>query len=194
MFFAGILTWGVHAELEVGGWLLSALFAVSATVLCGGSALLLIGMLMRSSYRRLCWLSIPRNGDDLELDSPEDPSAESADLAEGLKLAFLGETKRQQLTIPREVVSAVQLCPWNFACGSEVTWAVQGLLVLACSADGTYYRLPILLTSDFVGAARLMQRLAATLHVPYLFCADAEGWKAEEIRARAPPLRIGGTR
>jgi hypothetical protein len=50
-----------------------------------------------------------------------------------------------------------------------------------------------LLTSDFVEAARLMQRLAETLKVPYLFCADGEGWKAEEIRSKSrPPLGAGG--
>ena len=46
-----------------------------------------------------------------------------------------------------------------------------------------YSRQPVLLTSDFVGAARLMQRLAMALDVPYLFCADAEVWKAENNRA-----------
>jgi hypothetical protein len=50
-----------------------------------------------------------------------------------------------------------------------------------------------LLTGDFVGAARLTQRLAQTLQVPYVFCADAVGWKTEETRAKnRPPLRAGG--
>jgi hypothetical protein len=53
-------------------------------------------------------------------------------------------------------------------------------------------RLPITLTSDSAGAARLMQRLAATLEVPYLFAADAAGWQAEEARAaKRPSLRVG---
>jgi hypothetical protein len=38
-----------------------------------------------------------------------------------------------------------------------------------------------------------MQRLAETLDVPYLFCADREGWEAEELRAtQRPPLKVGG--
>jgi hypothetical protein len=50
-----------------------------------------------------------------------------------------------------------------------------------------------LLTGDVVGAARLMQRLAQMLQVPYLFGADSTGWKEEEARAkRRPPLRAGG--
>lgn len=155
-------------------------------------------MVMRSGYRRLARLTIPRNGNELELDSSAEPNLEKADLRQGLEWIFLGETKRQRLTLPRELVGAVQLCPWKFVVassgGRQITWAVQGLLVLASSEEAVYHRLPILLTSDFGGAARLMQRLALTLNVPYLFCADAEGWQAEEIRAKTrPPLRAGGS-
>ena len=54
--------------------------------------------------------------------------------------------------------------------------------------------MPLLLTNDFAGAARLMERVAATLGVPYLFSANADGWKAELQRAKVrPPLRAGGT-
>lgn len=155
-------------------------------------------MLMRAGYRRLSTLTIPGNGNDLELDSPIEPNPERIDLAEGLKWVFLAETKRQRLMIPRELLRAVQLCPWKYYVrgGGEgtATWAVQGLLVLGCPEEGVYQRLPIVLTSDFVGAARLVRRLADILQVPYLFCADAEGWKVEEIRAKKrPPLRCGGT-
>jgi hypothetical protein len=192
--FAGVLSWIFHAQEKIGGWPLSILCATAATLVCGGSALLLIGMGMRSGYRVLCRLSIPSNGDDLELDSPEAPDPEKTDLSAGLKWVFLGEIKRQRLTIPRELVRAVQVCPWKYSTPGETTWAVQGVLVLECPAEGVYHRLPVLLTSDFVGAARLMQRLAASLDVPYLFCADAEGWKAEEVRAKSrQPLRIGGS-
>ncbi|MBS0202193.1 MAG: hypothetical protein JSS49_04775 [Planctomycetes bacterium] len=191
--FSGILSWIFHGRQIVRGWTLSILCGISATALCGGSACLLIGMIMRSGYRRLCCLSIPRNGGELELDSAEEPDPEEADLAAGLKWVILGKTQRQRLSIPRELVVAVQLCPWKFVAGSEIAWAVQGSLVLACSEEGGHVRQPLLLTSDFVGAARLMQRLGTTLHVPYLFCADADGWSAEEIRAKKRrPLRIGG--
>lgn len=198
VLFAGVLTWMIHRHHNLS-WPISALCGITATVVCGGTALLIIGMVMRSSYRRLSRLSIPRNGDALELDSPQELDPEDVDLAKGLKWIFFGENKRQQLTILRELVVAVQLCPWKFVFGNSgrktTTWAVQGLLVLAPADDEKdYHRLPILLTGDFVGAARIMQRLARTLQIPYLFCADAEGWKAEAIRAiKRPPLRVGGS-
>jgi hypothetical protein len=194
VIFSALLTWVFHNELRLTSWFLSTICGTTVTTICGGSVLLMIGMIMRSSYRRLSRLSIPRNGGDLELDAPEELKPEKTELSEGLKWLFLGETKRRRLTIPRDLVLAVQICPWRFVTNHDISWAVQGLLVLASPEEAVYHRLPILLTSDFVGAARLMQRLADALHVPYLFCADAEGWKAEKIRAKErPPLQIGGS-
>jgi hypothetical protein len=194
--FSALVAWVGHSQWNFG-WFLSAACGTMITLVCGGSTFILIGMILRSGYRRLSRLSIPRNGDSLELDAPEEPRTENADLIEGLKWLFQGDAKRQRLAIPRELVKAVQLCPWKFVVtggGREITWAVQGLLVLASPSEETYCRLPLMLTSDFVGAARLMGRLAFTLNVPYLFCADAEGWKAEEMRARErSPLRHGGS-
>ena len=198
VIFAGILSWFAHDQCNLG-WIVAILFAAAVTLITGGSTFCLIGMLMRAGYRRLCSLVIPRNGGDVELDLPEEAGLAEADLATGLKWAFQGETRRRRLTIPCNLVEAVQLCPWKFAAASDITWsditwAVQGLLVLASPTEGKHERLPILLTSDFVGAARLMQGLARTLRVPFLFSADAEGWKAEETRAKKrPPLRVGGT-
>ncbi len=194
VLFAGLASWAFHSQLHLAGWPVSALCGTVVTAVCGGSVFLLLGMLMRSGYRRLSRLSVPRNGDGIELDSPEELDVEKADLPAGLKWLFLGETKRLQLKIPRKSIAAVQLCPWKYKLESEICWAVEGLLVLASSEGAAYHRHPILLTGDFVGAARLMRSLAQTLHVPYLFCADAEGWKAEEIRARErPALRTGGS-
>jgi hypothetical protein len=198
VLFSGLLAWVFQSQLKIGGWAVSAVCGIALTAISGGTAVLLIGLMMRAGYRRLSWLTIPRDGSDLELDSPEEPNPEKADWAEGLKWVFLGETKRHRLSIPRELVVAVQLCPWKYVVagsgGRQITWAVQGLLVLTSPKEGVCHRLPLLLTSDFVRASRLMQRLADTLHVPYLFCADAEGWKAEAIRAKnRPPLRIGGS-
>ncbi len=197
VLFAGILSWIFHRDGIFKGWPLSVFFGTAATVVSGGSALLLMGMLTRASYRRLCRLSIPHNGGDLELDSPQEPEVERADLNVALKWFFVGETERQRLTIPRELVAAVQLCPWKYKIGKSggesTTWAVQGLLVLASPEGEAYHRLPLLLTSDFPGAARLMQQLAMTLGVPYLFGADATGWRAEAARAKKrPALRAGG--
>jgi hypothetical protein len=196
VFFVAITTWSLHNLPQVGGWVAAAFWATCLTAICGGLVFLVIALVLRAGYRRLSWLTIPRNGSDLELDSPEEPNPEKVDLGEGLKWVFLGESKRQRLSIPRELVVAVQLCPWKYVVSSgeqRTTWAVQGLLVLASSKEAVNHRLPILLTSDFVGAARLMQRLAYALHVPYLFCADADGWRAEVMRAEGrPALRVGG--
>jgi hypothetical protein len=197
VLFAGLGAWAFHSQLNGASWLVSAVLGAVVTAVCGGTAFAAIYFLQRASYRELSRLSIPRNGDDIELDSPEEPDWKKANLAEAVGWMFLGGTKRHRSTIPRELAVAVQLCPWKFALagprGRDITRAVQGLLVLASPQEATHHRVPLLLTCDFVGAARLMQRLANILNVPYLFCADAEGWKAEEIRAKKrPPLQVGG--
>jgi len=193
MLFSGLLTWVLHSQLNMANWLLAAVCGIFATAACGGTAFFLIGMINRSGYRQLSTLTIPRNGNDLDLESANAPQLEEADLGEGLKWLSIEATKRHHLTIPRRFIVAVQLCPWRIATATEIAWAVQGLLVLTPLNNAAYHRLPILLTGDFVGAAKLMQGLAQTLHVPYLFCADAAGWKAEAIRAKdRPPLRTGG--
>jgi hypothetical protein len=189
---SGVLIWVLHSQPELG-WVAAAVLGAGITAITGGSTFLLIGMMMRAGHRRLARLAIPRNGNDLELDSPEEVNPEQGD---ALKWIFLGDTKRRRLSISRESVVGVQLCPWKYVLGtpSRLTgWAVQGLLVLAPSQEGLYHRLPILLTGDLVSAARLMRRLADTLNVPYLFCADAEGWRVEATHAKSrSPLRVGG--
>lgn len=193
VLFSGILSWVFHREGIFTGWPLCVLFGTAASAITGGSALLLNFMLTRASHRRLCRLTISKKRGDLELDTPREPNLESAELNAGLKWLFVGETERQQLTIPLELVAAVQLCPWKHKIGSGTTWAVQGLLVLASPEWDAYQRIPLLLTSDFVDAARLMQRLAEIFNVPYLFSGDASGWHAEEARAKKRrPLQVGG--
>lgn len=195
--FSGVMSWIIQHEVNALGWPASIACGISITLLCGGSALLLIGLFLRASYRRLCWLNIPKNGNDLELDAPEEVDLGETDLAAAVKWLSIREINRHRLTIPRRLIRAVQLCPWKFtlgnSAGKSTTWAVQGSLVLKSPAEDTCCRIPLLLTSDFAGAAGLMQRLAATLDVPYLFYADAAGWQAEETAARQrPPMRIGG--
>jgi hypothetical protein len=194
--FAGIMAWVFHRDRVAGGWGAAVAGGIAITLVSGGVAYFLIGMLMRAGYRRLCHLNIPQNG-DLKLDAPRLPEGAGADLAAGLNWILLGGTERQQLTIPREVIAAVQLCPWEFVAGrhgATNVLAAQGLLVVANPAEpGVYHRLPILLTGDLSGAARLMQQLAEVLQVPYLFHADEQGWNAEHLRAKdRPPLTIGG--
>ena len=198
--FSAMISWFIHHDANALGWPVSIACGISITLFCVSPIFLLIGMLIgtlqRAGYRRLCWLNIPQSGDSLELDAPEEIDPRQVDLAAAFKPTSLGEPKRRQLTIPRGSIRAVQLCPWEFALGTsggkETARAVQGLLVLQTSAEGTYCRLPLLLPSDFAGAAGLMQRLAATLGVPYLFHADAAGWQAELAAAkRRPPLRSG---
>lgn len=195
--FAALLSWVLHERMDVGDWHSAILLAVVATLLTGGSALAGIGTLMRAAHRSLGSLSIPRHGADLELQLPAPTHPDQVDLIAGLGRAFVGESNWRHLTIPREQVVAVQLCPWRYALKSNNrtthTWAVQGVLVIEGSGDERYERLPMVLTSDHGAAARLMQRLAATLEVPYLFYADAEGWQAERRAAKTrPPIRSGG--
>ena len=50
-----------------------------------------------------------------------------------MKCSFVGNVKRQRRAIPRELVAAVQLCPWKFVLARPAaltTWVVQGSLVL----------------------------------------------------------------
>jgi hypothetical protein len=195
IFFAGVLSWALRREDGVGTWPLAIVCGIGATLGSGGPAFVAIGMMMRAGYRRLCCLSIPRNGDALELDAPAEIDPAKADQTAGFKWVFHGECVRQRLTIPRDLLRAVQLCPWKHVVrSSSVVWAVQGLLIVASPSEGEYRRLPILLSSDVGGAAGLMQQLAATLGVPFLFCADAAGFEAERIRAQdRRPLRAGGS-
>lgn len=195
--FTGIMSWIAHEELRVGGWAVSTTCGGAVSAVCFGTVVLFVYMRIGAAYGRLCRLSIPAGSDEIELDSAEEPDPGRMDLAAGLKWAFQPKAARHHLTIRREQLIAVQLCPWRFALGfgsngTDFTWAAQGLLVVSVASEPNYHRLPILLTSDCVGAARLMQALAGVLEVPYLFGGDAEGWKAESLRAKTrPPLHMG---
>jgi hypothetical protein len=195
---AALWSWIFRTQLNVGGWVPAILAGTLVTLACGGTVLYLIGLIMRAGYRRLSWLSIPRNGGDLELDLAEPPEPENADVSAGVRWIFIGDTPRRALAFPREVVRAVQICPWKVVIGqprrTQSDWAVQGVLVLANQPSQKYLRLALFLTSDFAGGARLAERLASTLGVPYLFSADAGGIAEEKVRAGTrPPLRCGGT-
>ncbi|MBL8888873.1 MAG: hypothetical protein JNL67_02770 [Planctomycetaceae bacterium] len=72
-----------------------------------------------------------------------------------------------------ENLVAVPICPSEYVVGSEAGKAtssgVQSLLVFRVRESGDYNRWPIKVTQDFRKPARLMQTLAQTLGVPYLF-------------------------
>lgn len=187
-----MLAFGIPILTVLAGgmsWLFQSILTGTLVILFfGGAFFLVMFLVQRSGFRRLSCLTIPRNEGDFELETPELPDLNKTDLSSGLKWIFGRGSKRHQVKIPRDQLIAVQLCPWWFATGdprdANATLAVQGSLVLAAAADGSHYRFPLLLTSDFDTAARLMQRLASTLNVPYIFGADAKGWSAEERRAR----------
>lgn len=191
--FVGLMSWALHDQ-HVASWPVSILMATATTLLCGGSAFSMIFLMMRSSFRKLSCLTIPCRPGDLELETPRELDPNKKDLVNGLNWMFGGDVEKKRLTFPPEQVIAVQLCPWKFTTGSVRTWAVQGLLVIAGSEAAPYLRLPILLTNDMPGAARLMQQLAAILHVPYLFGGNVAGWRLEErLASHRPPLKVGGT-
>ncbi|MBX9790281.1 MAG: hypothetical protein K2Y37_15290 [Pirellulales bacterium] len=190
---AGFLSWFLHRDGTARNWPLAILAGGFLTVSIGGTVFWLMVVMLRWSYERLPSLAIPRGGDSIEFEGPV-PVDHDRDW---LKYGFAGNPERQQLTIPAVRLAAVQLCPWKFVMGGthdrSITWAVQGLLVVTSDEPGHYERLPILLSSDATGAARLMRGLADVLGVPYLFHADAAGWQQEEARAKTRlPVKSGG--
>lgn len=190
--FIGVLSWAWHGG-AIGNWPMAIAAATFVTLLSGGSVIGIIGLVLASHFRSLGRLDIPRDGGDLELDIAAPPDATIRDPIAGLKQILVGSETRERWRIPAERVVAVQLCPWKHCVGQSTTWAVQGALVFAYAEGAPCERVPILLTGDCAQAAPLLERLAETLHVPYLFGADREGWLEEEARAKSrPPLQSGG--
>lgn len=180
----GCAIWAVHEYLPGCDWPTATRYGTWAATALSVLTAIVCTIWTRRHDQTLCRLTIPMNGENLEFCSTK---------SRGAKVAG------QRQTIPRKLVIAVQLCPWKYVYalprGKGTLWAVQGLLVLAAEGGDSYHRLPILLTVDMAGAARLMQQLAATLVVPYLYYADAAGWQAEKERAQdRSMLRYGGMR
>ncbi len=194
--FAAAVSWFIHQENAVAGWAFAISCGIFLAFLCGSTAIFVLSAVIAARYRLLSCLSIPRSGTTVEFNSPQKSGPDLSDLTTELRWNASDKAERQSLMIPRESLRAVQLCPWKHVVKSSSEtfndWAVQGLLVLAGPAEGEYSRVPILLSSDVGAAAVLLQRLAAVLAVPYLFGADAEGFQAEQIRAKhRPPLHPG---
>ncbi|HEX7377220.1 MAG TPA: hypothetical protein VF278_08910 [Pirellulales bacterium] len=180
----GCAIWAIHEYLPGCDWPTATHYGTWAATCLSGLTAIVCTIWTRRHDQTLCSLRIPVNGENLEFSSTTSRGAKAA---------------RQRQTIPRELVIAVQLCPCKYVYsmprGKGTIWAVQGLLVLAAEGGASYQRLPILLTIDVTGAARLMQQLAATLVVPYLYDADSAGWQAEKERAQDRSiLRHGGMR
>lgn len=193
---AGLVSRALRMQMGAPNWPVAIAGGFMITILCGGSAFLLIGMLIRASYLRLSRLKIPKDGSDLEFDAASLPDEKKIDSLAGLAWALVDSGQRKLLKIPRESLRAVQLCAWLHQVGPRYsvssTSTVQGNLVL--EADGEFARVPLLVSGDFVRAARLMHDLAAACEVPFLYHATKEDWQAEKARARTrPPLKAGGS-
>ena len=192
LVFIGLLSWTWRGG-PIDSWPMAIAAATFVTLLCGGSAFWIIGMILTSHFRSLGRLDIPHGGGDLELDIAAAPDGASRDLLTGLNRVLKGKGDRETWRIPADRVAAVQVVPWRLTVVKSTTWAVQGTLVLRSADGAAWERIPILLTGDFARGARLMETLADVLRVPYLFGADREGWQAEEARAKSrPPLSSGG--
>ncbi len=141
----GVIFWVFREEQQIGGWVVSSMAATILVLMIGGTAFVLIGLALRASYRRLSRLSIPRDGDYLELDTEEPAELDHANLTTTIQRLFVGTTNRCRVAIPRDVVVAVQLCPWKFSVSDNrsttTTWAVQGLLVFSANENEEYRRL-----------------------------------------------------
>lgn len=195
LVFVALVSWKFHREI---GWPLAIMCAALAVLVTGGPVFLLMVLSYWTSYQRLPSLRIPAGNAPLEIDLPGELKIAQRELKAALTFGVADPRSWIQTTAPRESVRAVQLCPWSFSVGRRYreigTWAVQGLLVLQADEGSGYRRVPLLLTQDFAGAARLMRQLADVLRVPYLFCADAKGWKEEIKRSKSrAPLQSGGT-
>ena len=179
LFFVFLVCPEFYSHMPVKNWPAVSLAAAFLTAF-GGTCLYLLFTSLCGADRSALGLNIPDNEADLELNLP----CASAGIP------------REQVTISRSTVVAVQLCPWEYlSSGSdpERQRVVQGLLVLRPSGEVEYQRILLFVTIDFRTAARLLERLAETLEVPFLFHADREGWNEESRRAQArPPLRAGG--
>lgn len=191
LVFAGVFSWCLHDVGIARTWTVAILAGTLLTAVSVGSAFGLSWTLQHWQYDRLVSLEIPRGGDLLDLERPM-----PGDARDPLKYGPLGNPARQQVQLLRSRLIAVQLCPWKFVVDkSRYTGsvkAVQGLLVLSGDKADQIERVPILLTSETHGAAKLLRRLADVLEVPFLFHAGAAGWQEEESRAKTRlPLSSG---
>jgi hypothetical protein len=168
--FLAVMTWsfGSASGLPRG---IAPLLAVAA-VLAFSLLCMVINALLRSGYSGLSRCVVPRDGGDVEID--------------------LGKFDVSDNPNPGE---ALQACPWKLVIGNQrdqlTAMALQGVVVVRGSEG--FVRLPLMLTGDFRGAARLLRGVAEVLEVPYLFHGDAEGWNQERRRAQCRPrLKAGG--
>jgi hypothetical protein len=155
------------------------LIAVTATVILMS---LTIGPLLAMFYfttnlftSQFTTLIVPASGPFAELDVALPLSAPSF------------KTNRQTVSVPRDQIAALQLCPYSFPCGDGRYDGLQGLLVQKSPNSAGYQRYVLLNCSDKIACSKMMEQLAKYLRVPFLFGADAEGWKEEEKRVKNRP-------
>jgi hypothetical protein len=180
------------------GWPGAIVLATIAAYVIVGVTWGLIAEMTRAERRRMTTLTYCEARKELMLETPRFRSSKQDEPAFSGAWTVASEGKRQRLVIPRQLVAAVQLCPWKYRVSSHSeessSWAVQGVLVLKLQPHRGFERVPMLVTNDYVGAARLMQRAAERLDVPFLFCADADGWAAEDARADDRASRKTGSK
>jgi len=104
--FSALLAWSFQGELHGSKWPVAVLFAVLVTILCGGTVLLIIGLVMRANYRRLSRLTIPRHDGDVELETSETPDWSKTDVLAGLTWCFIGEKGPSALSRPQIRISS----------------------------------------------------------------------------------------
>jgi len=194
--FAGLISWSQPFRAHFH-WTLSVLLGVSITLVGGGTVLAIAWQIIQRTADDLCLLKVSSDEKHMELIVPASFRLTDADSFQDVVRVATDPSGRHCWKIPLKAVLGIQLCPWKYcmdsADGKTTTWAVQGLLVVSRNQAAPFLRIPILLTGDFVEAARLMEQLAEKLGVPFLFSGDAAAWKAEALRARKrPPVQGGG--
>ncbi len=190
VLFLLAMIWPLGSAMGVA-WGIAALLPMTA----GLGFVFIIALALRSGYSALSRCVVPRDGGDVEIDLVKFELSENPNPGEALQVLFGGNAKREIRTIPRVSIAAIQACPWKLVIGDQrdqlTVMALQGVLVVRGSAG--FERLPLMLTGDFRGAARLLQRVAEVLEVPYFFHGDVEGWNEELSRAQSRPrLKAGG--
>lgn len=174
--FMFILSFGLILfvlKKEVGlGWFISGVGAIAAPSLCLGTVLVGVKKSMLNDFQKPPVLVIPNDKQDIFL------KFKDLNIASLSPFIVLSDAGFKEITLAKESIKAIQLCP-RFRAESEGPQRYVQILLVFEDGD-KYHRVPLLLTGDFVAAIRLSEKLSNVLKVPFLYHADDNGW-AEEI-------------